>query len=63
MINFIRLTSQYSGEVVVNINKIVRINDDKENEKIIGSRLTFSDGQVVFVDETMDEILNKIKGE
>lgn len=63
MTNFIRLTDQYGDEIVVGVDKIVCIRDYKVDEKIIGSRLNLSDGHGVFVNETMNEIIDKIKEE
>ena len=63
MINFIKLTDQYGDEIVVGVDKIVCICDYKVDEKIIGGRLNLSDGHGVFVNETMNEIIDKIKEE
>lgn len=63
MSNFIVLTSQYGDEVVVNSDNIILIDVDKENEKVVGSRLTLLDKNRVWVRDRLDQILDKIKGE
>ena len=61
MSNFIVLTSQYGNKVVINSNNIIFIDDDEENEKVIGSRLTLLNRNTVWVRERPCEILDKIK--
>lgn len=63
MSNFIVLTSQYGNERLINLDNIICIDADKENEKVIGSRLTSLDKNILWVSERPCEILDKIKGE
>lgn len=63
MDKFIVLTSQYGNKIVINSDNIIFIDDDKENEKVIGSRLTLLNRNTVWVREKPCEILDKIKGE